>query len=50
MIYCRAQSSQPMKKRNTEKNKIQDDLKEAMLAKDEAKLSTIRMLKSAIQY
>lgn len=32
------------------KDKIQDDLKAAMLAKDEDKLSTIRMLKSALQY
>lgn len=32
------------------KQKIQDDLKTAMLAKDEVKLSTVRMLKSAIQY
>lgn len=32
------------------KDKIQDDLKQAMVARDEAKLSTIRMLKSAIQY
>lgn len=32
------------------KDKIQEDLKNAMLAKDEARLSTIRMLKSAIQY
>lgn len=32
------------------KDKIQDELKQAMLAKDEEKLSTIRMLKSAIQY
>ena len=32
------------------KDKIQDDLKNAMLSKDEEKLSTIRMLKSAIQY
>jgi uncharacterized protein len=32
------------------KDKIQDDLKQAMIARDEAKLSTIRMLKSAIQY
>ncbi len=32
------------------KDKIQDDLKAAMLAREEAKLSTIRMLKSAIQY
>ena len=32
------------------KDTIQNDLKNAMLAKDESKLSTIRMLKSAIQY
>lgn len=32
------------------KDKIQDDLKSAMIAKDEEKLSTIRMLKSALQY
>lgn len=32
------------------KDKIQEDLKSAMLAKDEDKLSTIRMLKSALQY
>ena len=32
------------------KDKIQEDLKAAMLAKEELKLSTIRMLKSAIQY
>lgn len=32
------------------KDKIQEDLKRAMMAKDELKLSTIRMLKSAIQY
>jgi hypothetical protein len=32
------------------KDKIQEDLKQAMLAKEEQKLSTIRMLKSAIQY
>ncbi len=32
------------------KDKIQEDLKSAMLAKDENKLSTIRMLKSALQY
>ena len=32
------------------KDKIQDDLKAAMIAKDELKLSTIRMLKSALQY
>lgn len=32
------------------KQQIQDDLKKAMFAKDENKLSTIRMLKSAIQY
>ena len=32
------------------KDKIQEDLKQAMLAKAEEKLSTIRMLKSALQY
>lgn len=32
------------------KQKIQDDLKAAMLAKDAPRLSAIRMLKSAIQY
>lgn len=32
------------------KDSIQNDLKNAMIAKDEEKLSTIRMLKSAIQY
>ncbi len=32
------------------KDKIQEDLKAAMLARDEAKLSAIRMLKSALQY
>lgn len=32
------------------KQQIQDDLKKAMLAKDESTLSVIRMLKSAIQY
>ena len=32
------------------KDKIQEDLKAAMMAKDAAKLSAIRMLKSAIQY
>ena len=32
------------------KDKIQDDLKAAMIAKEELRLSTIRMLKSAIQY
>jgi uncharacterized protein YqeY len=32
------------------KQKIQDDLKQAMLARDEFKTSAIRMLKSAIQY
>lgn len=32
------------------KDKIQEDLKAAMLTKDEEKLSTLRMLKSAIQY
>ena len=31
-------------------DKIQEDLKAAMIAKDELRLSTIRMLKSAIQY
>ncbi len=31
-------------------DKLQEDLKAAMLAKDEERLSTIRMLKSAIQY
>jgi uncharacterized protein YqeY len=29
---------------------IQEDLKDAMLAKDENRLSTVRMLKSALQY
>ena len=29
---------------------IQEDLKAAMIAKDEEKLSTVRMLKSALQY
>lgn len=33
-----------------QKQKIQDDLKAAMLAKDAERLSVIRMLKSAIQY
>ena len=33
-----------------QKQKIQDDLKTAMLAKDEERLSVVRMLKSAIQY
>lgn len=33
-----------------QKQKIQDDLKAAMLAKDVERLSVIRMLKSAIQY
>jgi uncharacterized protein YqeY len=32
------------------KDKIQEDLKQAMLAREEEKLSTIRMLKSALQY
>lgn len=32
------------------KDIIQEDLKQAMLAKDEFKLSTLRMLKSALQY
>src|SRR3989344_3588589 len=32
------------------KARIQEDLKNAMLAKDENRLSVIRMLKSAIQY
>jgi len=32
------------------KDKIQEDLKQAMLAKEVEKLSTIRMLKSALQY
>lgn len=32
------------------KDRVQEDLKQAMLAKDEEKLSTLRMLKSAIQY
>ncbi len=32
------------------KQQIQEDLKNAIFAKDENKLSTIRMLKSAIQY
>ncbi len=32
------------------KDKIQEDMKAAMIAKDEEKLSTIRMLKSALQY
>lgn len=32
------------------KDKLQDDMKAAMIAHDETKLSTIRMLKSAIQY
>ncbi len=32
------------------KDKIQEDLKQAMLDKAEEKLSTIRMLKSALQY
>ena len=32
------------------KDKIQEDLKQAMIARDEFRLSAIRMLKSAIQY
>lgn len=32
------------------KNKVQEDLKQAMLAHDEQRLSTVRMLKSALQY
>ena len=32
------------------KDQIQEDLKTAMIAKDELALSTIRMLKSALQY
>ena len=32
------------------KDRIQEDLKQAMLAKEVEKLSTIRMLKSALQY
>ena len=32
------------------KDTIQEDLKTAMIAKDELALSTIRMLKSALQY
>ncbi len=32
------------------KDKIQEELKQAMLAHEEQKLSTIRMLKSALQY
>ena len=32
------------------KDQIQEDLKQAMLAKEADKLSTIRMLKSALQY
>lgn len=32
------------------KEKIQNDLKNAMISKDQKRLSTIRMLKSAIQY
>ncbi|MDO8269700.1 MAG: GatB/YqeY domain-containing protein [Candidatus Levybacteria bacterium] len=32
------------------KDNIQEDLKQAMLSKEEEKLSTIRMLKSALQY
>lgn len=31
-------------------DKLQEDIKTAMLARDEEKLSTLRMLKSAIQY
>ena len=34
----------------TLKDNIQEDLKQAMIAKDELRLSTIRMLKSALQY
>ena len=34
----------------TLKDRIQEDLKQAMLSKAEEKLSTIRMLKSALQY
>lgn len=34
----------------TLKDKIQEDLKNAMIAKDELRLSTIRMLKSSLQY
>ncbi len=32
------------------KDKLQEDMKAAMIAKDEDKLSTLRMLKSALQY
>ena len=32
------------------KNDLQEDMKSAMLGKEESRLSTIRMLKSAIQY
>src|SRR3989344_6452122 len=32
------------------KDKIQGDLQEAMIARDELRLSTLRMLKSGIQY
>lgn len=32
------------------REKIQEDIKSAMISKDQDKLSTIRMLKSAIQY
>lgn len=32
------------------KDKVQEDLKQAMLSHEEEKLSTIRMLKSALQY
>lgn len=32
------------------KDKIQEDIKQAMLSQDEKKLSTVRMLKSALQY
>lgn len=32
------------------KDKLQEDMKAAMIAKDEEKLSTLRMLKSALQY
>lgn len=32
------------------KDKLQEDMKAAMLSKDEEKLSTLRMLKSALQY
>ena len=32
------------------KDKLQEDMKAAMIAKDEARLSTLRMLKSALQY